>query len=66
MTNIDAVTALAALAQDSRLAIFRLLVQNVPGKRIGSYGYDGSLTISGAYVPSRPDSFTTYGKDVTS
>ena len=37
------------------------LVQNVPGKRIGSYGYDGSLTISGAYVPSRPDSFTTYG-----
>jgi len=42
------------------------LVQNVSGKRIGSYGYDGSLTISGAYVPSRPDSFTTYGKDVTS
>ncbi|MBL8424662.1 MAG: helix-turn-helix transcriptional regulator [Candidatus Accumulibacter phosphatis] len=30
MTNSDAVTALAALAQDSRLAIFRLLVQNAP------------------------------------
>ena len=30
MTNTDAVTALAALAQDSRLAIFRLLVQNAP------------------------------------
>jgi len=31
MTNTDAVTALAALAQESRLAIFRLLVQNAPG-----------------------------------
>jgi hypothetical protein len=30
MTNTDAVIALAALAQDSRLAIFRLLVQNAP------------------------------------
>ncbi len=30
MTNTDAVTALAALAQDSRLAIFRLLVQSAP------------------------------------
>lgn len=30
MTNSDAVTALAALAQDSRLAIYRLLVQNAP------------------------------------
>ena len=30
MTNTDAVTALAALAQDSRLAIFRLLVNNAP------------------------------------
>ena len=30
MTNNDAVTALAALAQDSRLAIFRLLVQHAP------------------------------------
>jgi ArsR family transcriptional regulator len=30
MTNTDAVAALAALAQDSRLAIFRLLVQNAP------------------------------------
>ena len=30
MTNTDAVTALAALAQESRLAIFRLLVQNAP------------------------------------
>ncbi|MBE2260790.1 MAG: helix-turn-helix transcriptional regulator [Candidatus Accumulibacter sp.] len=30
MNNTDAVTALAALAQDSRLAIFRLLVQNAP------------------------------------
>lgn len=30
MTNSDAVTALAALAQDSRLAIFRLLVQHAP------------------------------------
>ena len=30
MTNSGAVTALAALAQDSRLAIYRLLVQNVP------------------------------------
>ncbi len=30
MTHTDAVTALAALAQDSRLAIFRLLVENAP------------------------------------
>jgi ArsR family transcriptional regulator len=30
MNNTDAVSALAALAQDSRLAIFRLLVQNAP------------------------------------
>ena len=30
MTSTDAVTALAALAQDSRLAIFRLLAQNAP------------------------------------
>ncbi|WP_313950742.1 metalloregulator ArsR/SmtB family transcription factor [Accumulibacter sp.] len=30
MNNTNAVTALAALAQDSRLAIFRLLVQNAP------------------------------------
>jgi ArsR family transcriptional regulator len=30
MTNTDAVIALAALAQDSRLAIFRLLVQQAP------------------------------------
>jgi ArsR family transcriptional regulator len=30
MTNTDAVATLAALAQDSRLAIFRLLVQNAP------------------------------------
>ena len=28
MNNTDAVTALAALAQDSRLAIVRLLIQN--------------------------------------
>lgn len=30
MTNTDAITVLAALAQESRLAIFRLLVQNAP------------------------------------
>ena len=30
MNNTNAVAALAALAQDSRLAIFRLLVQNAP------------------------------------
>ncbi len=30
MNNSNAVAALAALAQDSRLAIFRLLVQNAP------------------------------------
>ena len=30
MKNSDAVSALAALAQDSRLSVFRLLVQNVP------------------------------------
>lgn len=30
MENKDAVTALAALAQESRLAIFRLLVRNAP------------------------------------
>lgn len=30
MKNNDAVTALAALAQESRLAIFRLLVRNAP------------------------------------
>lgn len=30
MKNLDAVTALAALAQESRLAIFRLLVQAGP------------------------------------
>jgi DNA-binding transcriptional ArsR family regulator len=30
MENKDAVSALAALAQDSRLAVFRLLVQNGP------------------------------------
>lgn len=30
MNKTDAVTALAALAQDSRLAVFRLLVQNAP------------------------------------
>ncbi|WP_300454240.1 metalloregulator ArsR/SmtB family transcription factor [Accumulibacter sp.] len=36
MTNADAVAALAALAQDSRLAIFRLLVQNAPtGMTVG-------------------------------
>jgi len=31
METKDAVTALAALAQESRLAIFRLLVRNAPG-----------------------------------
>ena len=30
MTNSDAVTSLAALAQDSRLAILRLLIQHAP------------------------------------
>ncbi|WP_374682094.1 ArsR/SmtB family transcription factor [Accumulibacter sp.] len=30
MNNTNAVTALAALAQESRLAVFRLLVQNAP------------------------------------
>ena len=30
MENTDAVTALAALAQESRLAVFRLLVRNAP------------------------------------
>ena len=30
MENNDAVTALAALAQESRLAVFRLLVRNAP------------------------------------
>ena len=30
MNETDAVTALAALAQDSRLAVFRLLVHNAP------------------------------------
>lgn len=30
MDKIDAVAALAALAQDSRLAVFRLLVQHAP------------------------------------
>ena len=30
MNNTDAVTTLAALAQESRLAIFRLLVHNAP------------------------------------
>ena len=30
MENINAVTALAALAQESRLAVFRLLVRNAP------------------------------------
>lgn len=39
MTNTDAISALAALAQDSRLAIFRLLVQNVPdGLTVGAIG----------------------------
>ena len=37
MTTTDAISALAALAQDSRLAIFRLLVQNVPdGLTVGA------------------------------
>ena len=31
METINAVTALAALAQESRLAVFRLLVRNAPG-----------------------------------
>lgn len=36
MTNLEAVTVLAALAQESRLAIFRLLVQNAPdGMTVG-------------------------------
>lgn len=30
MENIDAVNRLAALAQESRLSVFRLLVQNAP------------------------------------
>ena len=30
MENTDAVTALAALAQESRLAVFRLLLRNAP------------------------------------
>ncbi len=39
MTNSDAVTALAALAQDSRLAIVRLLIQNAPqGLTVGLIG----------------------------
>jgi len=39
MTNTDAITALGALAQDSRLAIFRLLVHNVPeGLTVGAIG----------------------------
>ncbi|MCM8595594.1 helix-turn-helix transcriptional regulator [Accumulibacter sp.] len=37
MNNSDAIAALAALAQDSRLAIFRLLVQNAPaGLTVGA------------------------------
>ncbi len=36
MINADAVTVLSALAQDTRLAIFRLLVQNMPeGMTVG-------------------------------
>lgn len=39
MKSPDAVTALAALAQDSRLAIFRLLVQHAPtGLTVGLIG----------------------------
>ncbi|WP_300328228.1 metalloregulator ArsR/SmtB family transcription factor [Accumulibacter sp.] len=39
MNKTDAVTALAALAQDSRLAIFRLLVQHAPaGLTVGLIG----------------------------
>lgn len=39
MNNTDAVTALAALAQDSRLAIVRLLIQNAPaGLTVGLIG----------------------------
>ena len=39
MNNIDAVTALGALAQDSRLAIVRLLIQNAPqGLTVGLIG----------------------------
>jgi len=39
MTNADAVEALGALAQDTRLAIFRLLVQaGAPGMSVGSIG----------------------------
>jgi len=36
MLNADAVNVLSALAQDTRLAIFRLLVQNMPaGMTVG-------------------------------
>jgi DNA-binding transcriptional ArsR family regulator len=39
MNNTDAVTALAALAQYSRLAIVRLLIQNAPaGLTVGLIG----------------------------
>ena len=38
MNNTDAVTALAALAQDSRLAIVRLLIQNASGLTVGLIG----------------------------
>ena len=39
MNSTDAVTALAALAQDSRLAIVRLLIQNAPaGLTVGLIG----------------------------
>jgi len=44
MENKDAVSALAALAQESRLAVFRLLVRNAPdGLTPGVIGEELSL-----------------------
>lgn len=76
MDNKDAVTALAALAQESRLAIFRLLVQQGPeGMTVGRIGealglppatlsfHLKELTHAGLLVSRRDGRFITHSAD---
>lgn len=57
MQNSDAITALAALAQESRLAVFRLLVQ------AGTTGLAASLIAEQLGVP--PSSLSFHLKELT-
>lgn len=57
MENFNAVTALAALAQDSRLAVFRLLVQ------VGPVGLTAGKISEAVRIP--PSSLSFHLKELT-